>query len=208
MPVTEIAVLAVQDAYTNDSPEFVTRTKSILERMSAISKNKTFRVYRQVESPKEIIYVFAEWPSLEAHDQAWASDEGKAVVADFSAFTQLSAMIHVDGPISALPLDAPLVTIGRWPITKEKKEEFEGFAAAMTPVVAKHAAPFGTAGGWRLDLDEAQKAKGEEEYIGVTGWPSEGAHQEFVKGSAWADSGSETYAKFAGGEVIHTHRLA
>ena len=198
MPVTEIAVLVAQDPYTNDSPEFVTRIESILERMSAIAKNKTFRVYRQVDDPNKVdgpnkdVYFFGEWPSLEAHAEAWASDEGKAVVADCFAITQLSAMAHIEGPMSALPLDAPFVTVGRWPVTKEKKAEFEEFVAAMMPVVSKYVAPYGTAGSWRLDLDETQKVKGEEEYIGVTGWSSEGSHREFFEASTWTDSASKT----------------
>lgn len=206
MPVTEIAVLVLQDPYTNNSPETVKRMKPIFERMSAIAKNETFRAYREVESPKAI-YIFAEWSSIDAHNQAWAPDEGKAVIADVMAFTQPSAMIHINGPMSALPLDAPLVTIGRWPTTKEKKKEFEEFAGAMAPLVAKHAAPYGTAGGWRLDPDETQGVKGEE-CIQVTGWPSEEAHQGFKASSDWTDSAKETYATFTDGEVKHLHRIA
>ena len=40
MPVTEIAVLALQDPYTNDSPEFVTRMNVIPERMNVMSRKE------------------------------------------------------------------------------------------------------------------------------------------------------------------------
>ena len=59
------------------------------------------------------------------------------------------------------PLDAPLATIGRWDITKEKRAEI------ITPVVEKFASPYRTAGGRKLDLalDGVQKARGEEEFV-------------------------------------------
>ena len=205
MTITELAILTLDDAYLHESSGVVSKLHAISDRIRSVSQNETLVIHRQIENP-QILYALAEWPSIDAHNEARATEGVKAVLAELLTVAKPHTTMHIDVPLSAIPLDAPLISIGRHFVAKERKEEFENFFATLKPLLEEYVAPFGIACGWRMDPSDEQKGKGEEEWVLVAGWPTVEKHREFSKTDMW-----ERYSKIkemiVGAEVVHSAKL-
>ena len=203
MTVTELAILTLDDAYLHESSGVVSKLEAIRDRIRSVSQNETLVFHRQIENP-QVLYIVAEWPSIDAHNKA--TESGKAVLAELLTIAKPLTMIHIDLPLSAFPLDAPVMSIGRLFVAKERKEEFENFFATAKPLLQEYVAPLTLASGWRMDPSDEQKGKGEEEWILVAGWPTVEKHRDFSKTDTW-----ERYSKIKdmiiGAEVVHSTKL-
>jgi len=203
--VTELAILTLDDAYLHESSGVVSKIEALSDHMRSVSQNETFVFHRQVENP-QTLYIFAEWPSIDAHNKARATEGVKAVIAELLAIAKPQTAMHIDLPLSAFPLDAPIISIGRHFVAKERKEEFETFFATVKQPVQEYVAPFGIACGWRMDLSDEQEDKGEEEWMLVAGWPAVEKHRDFSKTDMW-----ERYSKIreitVGAEVAHSSKF-
>ena len=205
MTVTELATLTLDDAYLHETSGLISKIQAIGDRMRSVSQNETFVFYRQIENP-QTLYFLAEWPSVDAHNEARATEGAKAVLTELFAIAKPLTMIHVDLPLSAVPLDAPLISIGRHFVAKERKEEFDNFFTTVKSLLHEYVAPFTLAYSWRMDLSDEQKDKGEEEWVLVAGWPTMEKHRDFAKTDMW-----ERYSKIremvVGAEVVHATKL-
>lgn len=205
MTVTELVILTLDDAYLHESSGVVSKIQAIRDRMRSIYQNETLDFHRQIENP-QTLYVLAEWPSIEAHTKASAAEDAQLVIMELLAIAKPLTVMHVELPLSAFPLGAPVISIGRYFVTKEKKEEFYNLFTTVKPLLEEYVVPFTLAYGWRVDLSDEQKNKGEEELLMVAGWPTVEKHQGFSKTDMW-EKYSKIQETIVGAEVVHATKL-
>ena len=204
MSVTSLAILSLYDIYVDAS--WVPRLEEISDRMRSVAMHGRLVFHRQIENP-QILYIVAGWPSLR-FNHAHSTEVANEAAEDLLVFAQPLTLIHFNLDFHALPLDAPVVSIERLFVAKERKKEFDAFFRTVEPLLQEYVAPWTFTSGWRVDLSDEQQRKGEEEWILVAGWPTVEKHQDFSKTDMW-----ERYSKIKemiirAEEVVHSTKLA
>lgn len=135
---------------------------------------RPFYWYTQIEDPS-IFYIVGSWASVQRHRQEWLPSAanhgllGGLVIVDW--------MFHVKVAQDQLPLDAPVMAIGRHFIKPGAHVEFEETFGSVKHHVANYTAPRGVAGGWRVE----KEAEDQEDWVLFTGWPGSAKHSEFAE---------------------------
>ncbi|KAJ5773088.1 hypothetical protein N7457_007984 [Penicillium paradoxum] len=180
MAVTELALLRLK---TQDpSPS----TKStLLQAQKLQSEYSGYQVtyLHQIEDPASF-YLLGGWESIEKHTGGgqWTSSEAnQKLLAQLKDSLDVSWVIHlgVDPSASQIPLDAPVLVVGRLFVEKSRKDMFEAAFQAVESDLGAQTAPFSYCGGWRIDQEGE-----DEEFVLFTGWKSVKDHKAFAESEA------------------------
>jgi heme-degrading monooxygenase HmoA len=130
-------------------------------------QNTKSRIYQDIEDPS-LIYIFGEWPTLQAHQDFTGSSLKDEILSLQGNQTQFKWMIHIEvtGGIEALPFASRVMTVSRLQGLDrdlvEKANVLEGCENALCA--------------WRIDSEE-----GAWERLVLSGWESQDEHIAFVR---------------------------
>ncbi|PNH40893.1 hypothetical protein VD0004_g6156 [Verticillium dahliae] len=195
MVVSELAILPLT-AKNELSSEFLallerfqaTRDAWVLKDDPSLPADRMARgtsMYRQLEDPT-VLLLTAQWESPEAHSRWIASAENASVMADLSPHLDTQGeravvFFHLEGPVftSLRPderslLEAPVMSVGRFSVGNEKRDEFQRTFDETKDVVEDVARPYPLRGAWRIEKDEREA--GRDEFVMYCGWASVDEH--------------------------------
>ncbi|PLB53574.1 hypothetical protein P170DRAFT_435172 [Aspergillus steynii IBT 23096] len=205
MAITELALVRLK------SPDDSTTRAGMLAAIEAQAAYSTFPVYllTQIEDPS-YVYIVGGWASTATHMQDWiASEINQKVLTALQDHVEVCWMMHVDidpgEPDGRLPLDAPVLAIGRHFIADGRKEDFGRTFDATKSHLQRFAAPHGVRGGWRIEPQETT-AEGvtKEEFVLFSGWTEVAQHdgfaetagfQEFARIKEWLEGAEIKHAR-------------
>ncbi|CUS09375.1 unnamed protein product [Tuber aestivum] len=149
------------------------------------------------------IYLIGAWDSVPAHNSFLASDENQKLLADAKGVIDVDVMYHAEMDGGAVPLGAPVVSVGRHHVKRGMKTGFEGCFGRVRGVLSGSTGAWEVAGGWRLDEGEGEE-KGQE-WLLFTGWESVTQHEEFGRSEKFKEY-AEIREFLEGFEVRHAVR--
>lgn len=201
MTVTELALLRLKSGASFDDPTLRANLQKAKKAMEDFAR-LPFHYFVQIEDPS-YFYIVGSWPSAKQHFEEWIpSPANQEVLELLKDQINVEFMFHIDVESPCLPLDAPVVAIGRHFIASDKRTSFSKAFSAAKHAVENFTAPKKVAGGWRVEKDADDK----EEWVLFTGWDGVAQHGEFGRSASFQD-----YVKikdFASGfDVKHAGRL-
>ena len=183
MTVVEFAILHVNPGIIPTHPSLLTNLAACKRVMEGFTQ-RPFYYLRQREDPS-VIYALGEWPSVEFHNTSFVGSPAyRELVTLLAPFVGIELLVHVDVDARTLPLDAPVISIGRHsvPPTRlaafqkafgENKQHLDGY-------VSRDRKP---TGGWRVERGD----DGCEEWILFCGWETIEEHFGFASTEAFAN---------------------
>lgn len=185
-PVLELALLRILSPFTISDTSLranLTFAKHVLQSNS----ENTFYIYSQVENPS-YVYLVGSWPTLSKHHTFLASSENKDLLARLKDQIVVEWIFHVDVPLDVIPLEAPVMSIGRYRMAKQEARGYTATFGKVAQYLADYVAPHRWAHGRRIDKElrgDGQRnyieLRDQEVYVLFCGWESVERHLEFPK---------------------------
>ncbi|GAQ03239.1 hypothetical protein ALT_0560 [Aspergillus lentulus] len=175
-PVTEIALLRLKS-----NPPSASFKALLLEGIKAQAEFSSYPVYlfTQVEDPS-LIYLVGGWDSAQQHYDEWIpSATNQGIMAELSSEMELVGLSHVDGDAARqgeLLADAPVVAVGRYFMSAEKKEGFDRVFEGLQRHLEEVTKPLPIFKGWKVEKEE-----GKEEFVLFSGWAEVQQHSESAR---------------------------
>ncbi|KAH8424489.1 uncharacterized protein LDX57_002240 [Aspergillus melleus] len=220
MAITELALVRLK------SPDDSSTRSGILAAIEAQAAYSTFPVYllTQIEDPS-YVYIVGGWASTATHMQDWiASEANQRLLTALQDRVEVCWMIHVDidpvdwkrlppsagasrpdarEPDERVPLDAPVLAIGRYFIADGRKEDFGRTFQATKSHLQQFAAPQAVRGGWRIEPQETTAGGAtKEEFVLFSGWTDVRQHEDFGESAGFQEFGRIKEA-LEGAEINH-----
>lgn len=199
MTVLEFAIFTLRTPYTPSSPTVKSILGNALKALNTASGHP-FTLLTQIESPNTI-YLVGAWDSVPAHNSFLASDENQKLLADAKDVIDVDIMYHAEMDGGAVPLGAPVVSVGRHHVKPGMKVRFEGCFGRVRGVLSGATRAWEVAGGWRVDEGEGEEEKGQE-WLLFAGWESVTQHEEFGRSEKFKEY-AEIREFLVGFEVRH-----
>ncbi|PKX95463.1 uncharacterized protein P174DRAFT_133177 [Aspergillus novofumigatus IBT 16806] len=174
--VTEIALLRLKS-----NPPSASFKALLLEGIKAQAKFSSYPVYpfSQVEDPS-LIYLVGGWDSAQQHYEDWIpSATNQGIMEQLSSEMELVWMFHVDGDAARLGEllgEAPVVAVGRYFMSAEKKERFSRVFEGVQRHLEEVTKALPIFKGWRVEKEE-----GKEEFVLFSGWTEMQQHLDFAQ---------------------------
>ncbi|KAK7544745.1 uncharacterized protein J3D65DRAFT_34741 [Phyllosticta citribraziliensis] len=182
MAVTELAQLRLEPGASLGDPSLKSKLVKATKAMESFDGHP-FYWYTQIEDPS-IFYIVGSWTSVQRHRQEWLpSAANQELLELLSGLVIVDWMFHVQVAQDQLPLDAPVMAIGRHFIKPGAHVGFEETFRSVKHHVANYTAPRGVAGGWRVE----KEAEDQEEWVLFAGWPDAAKHSEFAETPAFKE---------------------
>ncbi|KAK1977147.1 hypothetical protein LZ30DRAFT_601939 [Colletotrichum cereale] len=217
MAVTELALLPFKEPLTEELKELMDYCQTVqdtwvLRQEPGLPPTRVDRgtaILQQVEDPS-VILIAAQWDSPQAHGEWIASPENQNVMA------KLTPHIHVEGPRAVLKaegkkktedeppslLTAPVLSVGRFGVRSEKKEDFTKKYAEAKWVVEEAARPYPVRGGWRIE----KAAEDLEEFVMYCGWSTVEQHKAIAQHEGFKEwAGIQEFV--TGTDIWHYQRI-
>jgi heme-degrading monooxygenase HmoA len=183
MPVTKFALLRIKSPTTIDALPLREGLRKAKSAMETFTGNK-FYYLQQVEDPS-YVYILGEWASLKQHYDEWIpSQENKDLLEALKDELDVEWLSHLDVPVAQIPLDAPILSIGRHFIKQSTRDAFENCFQTKRKFLDAFVTEGNTAGGWKVD-----DGRDGEEFVLFAPWKEVQQHMDFAK-----DDGFEEYA--------------
>ncbi|KAH8691619.1 hypothetical protein BGW36DRAFT_363945 [Talaromyces proteolyticus] len=189
MAVTELALLHLKnnDAITAASNSAVlSKLRTAIAAQASHAKYPVY-LFSQVED-LSYIYILGGWSSIAAHVNDWipsaSNQEAMASLADAVDVVWLQHL-ELDPKTAKIPLDAPIIAIGRYFISNSNKVGYEKTFSETRQHLEAYSAPRSLDGGWRLDIEEA----GKEEFVLFSGWTAVEDHFKFAESEGFKEFG-------------------
>ena len=205
MAITELTLFHLKnnESITSPSNEGVqTKLRAAIDARVSRSKYPSY-LFTQVED-LSYIYLLGGWDSVKAHSEEWlASETREKLVATLQDAVEVVWTQHLklgleglqtptensDNGIGKIPIDAPVLSVGRYFIPKANTAAFQGTFTATKSGLEAFVAPRTMDGGWRLDpeavADQASVEK--EEFVLFGGFGAVEEHSNFAKTEAFKE---------------------
>lgn len=212
MVVSEIGLLKLKEAsMINDS-----ELRSSLSEIKTWLKEFTGRPFHYLNGVEDSceIYLVGEWQSLEQHYQDMHNNEKwkKTVIEMSQKYFDFQWMCHYDFSMSDVQLGAPVLSIGRHFVSKEKRTDFIQFFAKHKRYLDEYVTEGTVVGGWRVDEGNSTKGssldqhKELDEFVLLAPWQDVQQHKSFTE-----SDGFKEYAKIKDliidADIKHAHLL-
>jgi hypothetical protein len=210
MPFLELTHLTLKPTLSPNDPVILTSLVNVRTLLASKVHRTNSRFYVSVSNPREI-YILGSWPTIAAHHAFLASPIKTEILGPQEHVFDFQWGIHIPlpegekGGMENLPLNAPVLAIARLFIKPEKKQtdEYQRVLDKYRHLISDATKPWAVFDGWRCDAPD-----GEPEAVMLSGWESEGGHDEFrvrVRGENEEYAGiRETYR---GMSVVHVRYL-
>lgn len=180
MPVTELALLRLKDGVTLTQPTIKARLATAKHAMEAFT-NQPFAYYQQHEDPA-FVYLLGSWASVSQHWDEWIPSEANQQLLELlKDDVSVEWMFHVEVDKATLPLEAPVLAVGRHSIKEEKRKEFSTTFDAVKHNLTEATKPWPVTGGWRVE----PASEGIAEWVLFSGWEDVEAHGTFGRSDAF-----------------------
>ncbi|KAH7045803.1 hypothetical protein B0J12DRAFT_576639 [Macrophomina phaseolina] len=184
MAVTELALLRLRPGASFRAPTLRANLQKAKKAMEDFTQ-QPFHYFVQVEDPT-FFYILGSWPSAKYHFQEWIpSPANQELLELLKDQIDVEWMFHLDVEKSHLPLNAPILAIGRHYIAPDKRTGFSQTFNAVKHNLEGFTAPRKASGGWRLEKEAPDK----EEWILFSGWDEVAQHEKFGETGAFQDYG-------------------
>ena len=210
-PVVELALLRIIPPFTITDPTLRTSNSHARQSLEKHSDNP-FHVYTQVEDPA-YMYLIGSWPTRAEHLRFITSGVNKELLAGLEAQIKVEWMFHIDVAMNMIPLEAPILSIGRY---KMAKRDVHGYAATFASVqgpLDEYVAPHRWAHGRRIDPEVMDDGRGSKvelkhlvEYVLFCGGKRAEQPSGFAKTGAFEEFGAAG-AHLLDTDVKHAMRL-
>lgn len=172
MPVLELLALRLKPSV---SPTSASLLSDLREVRSALGTSSRF--YSCIGDPS-LILILGFWPSLKAHQDFLSSPSKDSILSAQASQTELLWMVHLEvSSPSALPLDAPVLSIARLRAQGGKEEVIGDFHKQSAPKI-REASKWPVFDAWRCDVEEGHSGG---ELVVITGWTSKEQHIGYMK---------------------------
>jgi hypothetical protein len=210
MPILELTHLTLKPTLSPNDPAILTSLVNVRTLLASKVHRTNSRFYVSVSNPSEI-YILGSWPTVEAHHAFLSSPIKTEILGPQEHVFDFQWGIHVPssdgekGGMENLPLNAPVLAVARLFIKPEKEQtdQYQRVLDKYRHLIVDATKPWAVFDGWRCDAPD-----GEPEALMLSGWESEGAHDEFrvrVRGANEEYAGiRETYR---GMSVVHVRDL-
>jgi heme-degrading monooxygenase HmoA len=174
-PVTELALLRLKS-----TPPSATFKTLLLDGINAQASFSTYPVhlFTQIDDPC-LIYLLGGWESAAQHYEDWipcAMNQG--IMEQLGGEMEVVWVVHVDGDaarLGRLLSGAPVVAVGRYCMTAEKREGFERVFEGVQRLL-EEVTKLPVFKGWRVEKEE-----GKEEFVVFSGWMGVQQHLDFAR---------------------------
>jgi quinol monooxygenase YgiN len=178
MTVTELALLQLKNGLNEKVKRVLGKAKKAMQDYSG----RTFYYLQQIEDPA-CIYVLGEWESLEQHyDGFIPSKLNQDLLEELKDEIEISWLSHLDEPVSDIPLDASVLSLGRHIITASNREAFANCFAENKKFLDAFVTEGKATGGWKLD-----EGRENEEFVLLAPWKEVQQHGEFGKSEGFKE---------------------
>lgn len=201
MTVTELALLRLQSGASFHDATLRVKLRKAKLAMESFTQ-QPFHYFVQIEDPT-LFYIIGSWLSPTQHFQEWVpSPANQELLELLKDEIRVEYMFHVDIEKAKLPLNAPVMAIGRHFVPSDKRSGFAQTFNAVKHNVESFTAPRNVAGGWRLEKEGEHK----DEWVLFTGWDEVAHHGRFGESDAFQEYGK--IRDFASGfEVKHVKEM-
>lgn len=181
-PVTEIALLRLKS-----NPASASFKALLLDGIKAQAEFSSYPVYlfSQVEDPS-VIYLVGGWDSAQQHYEDWIpSATNQGIMERLSGEMEVMGLLHVDGDAvrqRELLAEAPVVAVGRYVVSAEKREGFDRVFEGMQHRLENATMPLPIFKGWRVEKEE-----GKEEFVLFSGWTEMQQHLDFAQSEGFQE---------------------
>jgi hypothetical protein len=177
MPILELTFLKIKDGFSPTSPSILSSLTQVRKDLADRIHPTHSRFYTSLSFPSDI-YILGTWPSLAAHHAFLSSPLKSEILGAQEDVFEFQWSIHVpiENGMEDLPLNAPVLAIARL-LTKPgaaQIAEDERILGKYRHLIEDATKPHPVFDGWRCDAEEE-----EPESMMISGWGSEGAHDEF-----------------------------
>ncbi|KAL0264205.1 C-4 sterol methyl oxidase [Diplodia seriata] len=174
MTVTELALLRLKSGASFDDPTLRASLQKAKRAMEDFTR-QPFHYFVQIEDPS-YFYIVGSWPSVTNHFEEWIpSPANQDLLELLKDQISVDFMFHLDVEKPRLPLDAPVIAIGRHSVASDRRADFSHTFGAVKHNVEDFTAPRKVAGGWRIEKEADEK----EEWVLFTGWDEVAQHGKF-----------------------------
>lgn len=204
MAITELALVRLK------SPDDSATRSGMLAAIKAQAAFSTFPVYllAQIEDPS-YIYIMGGWASTAVHMRDWiVSEANQRLLTALQDHVEVCWMMHVAidpadwkrmAPLGAsradvgelderVPLDSPVLAIGRYFIADGRRDDFTRTFDATKEHLQRFAAPQAVRGGWRIEPQEiTAEGATKEEFVLFSGWTKTAQHRAFAESAEFQE---------------------
>lgn len=207
MAVTELALLHLKNgegiaAASNSDVD--SKLRKAMAAQASYSKYPAY-IFSQVEDAS-YIYILGGWASVAAHMEDWIpSSANQEALESLANALEVVWLQHIDiSPnASKIPIDAPVVAIGRYFIPSSNKYGYEQTFSDTKHHLEEYIAPRSLDGGWILDSGE----EGKDEFVLFSGWAAVEDHFKFAESDGFKEFG-RIRGFLEGAEIKHATRWA
>ncbi|KAL4745571.1 hypothetical protein BDW72DRAFT_208097 [Aspergillus terricola var. indicus] len=187
MPVTELACLRLKNNLPlghSDNSALSIKLRAGVKEQAKYSNART-SVLSQTEDPS-YIYILGQWDSVAQHMEDWVpSQQNQEIMAGLSEGLELVWIQHVDLASNSvderIPYSAPVVAIGRYSVTAEKRDDFETTFAETKHHLKSFERQRDISGGWSVDRDG--------QFVLFSGWETVEQHYSLAQSEAFRGLG-------------------
>lgn len=207
MAVTELALLRLKNGQGVDAASNSAVYSKLREAMAAQASHANYPAYlfSQVED-SSYIYILGGWDSVAAHMEDWIrSRTNQEILGSLADAVEVVWLQHIDisPKTGKIPIDAPVVAIGRYFIPSSNKSGYEQTFSEAKHHLEEYVAPRSLVGGWRLDSTD----EGKDEFVLFSGWTAVEDHFKFAESDGFKEFG-RIKEFLEGAEIKHTRRWA
>ncbi|PWY79459.1 hypothetical protein BO94DRAFT_577135 [Aspergillus sclerotioniger CBS 115572] len=137
-------------------------------------------IYTQIEDPT-YIYLLQQSTPEQQNTKEFTHPEGVAL--EWTLRIEINDATQTDYAEAPLPLNAPVMAIGRYFVATGKKAGYQETFDATRGHLERFTAPLPLAGGWRIDQCSRgeEEGEGKEEYVLFSGWDAVERHFAFAE---------------------------
>lgn len=171
MPVTEVAIFAINPSSSPNDPDLRTFFKDSLASLSNTSGYQ-FHLRQGVEDPNLLI-MLGGWESVEFHQKYMAeSEEAKRLFQGAQKFLTVDAIVHIDLDYNEVDRETAVLAINRQEVRAGAKEEFAEKNREVRPLLVNGTKQYGkVADGWQIGGEE-----GKDIFVLFTSWDAKDTH--------------------------------
>ncbi|OTA60722.1 hypothetical protein K449DRAFT_309340, partial [Hypoxylon sp. EC38] len=143
---------------------------------------------------KGVLLITAHWDSIDQHHACIASEANQKILEEAMPYMDTKAIKpgHIDG-LYMLPnsedegiiptLDAPILSVTVWTVSRENKTQFEEAMGKVKGVLDALTTPYRHRGGWKIEKDPGKEDI--EQYYVVGGLESIEKYLEGIKSGGY-----------------------
>ena len=201
MAVTELALLQVLENSSLDHASLRQKFLYAKQTMESFTR-RSFYYYQQAEDPN-CIYIIGEWESVDQHRKEFLpSPANQGLLSILAGDISVQWMFHIHREQQELPLDAPVISIGRYFVHSEWRQSFERVFSEVEHHLTGYTAANEYAWAWRAEIEKP----GKEEFVIISGWETIDQHRGFAKTEGFKNF-QKIEKHLEGADVKHARKL-